>query len=93
MEKDLIYLRIDKKTKDAIEALKAVTGQDSNQVFYTILKQNGIELNQQKIDNMFANVNTTKLKTEIAQARLKQLQEELMEKLNLSKDDISKIMQ
>jgi DNA polymerase III delta subunit len=93
MEKELIYLKIGKKTKDAIEALKEISGADSNQVFYRVLQQNGIELSQEIIDTMFSKVDTQRLKTEIAQTRIKQLQAELMEKLNLSKDDIAKIMQ
>jgi len=93
MEKEMLYIRIGKSTKDAIEILKEITGEDSNQVFYRVLQQNGIEIDQQKIDNIFANVDTAKLKAEIYVTRLKQLQDELKAKLNLSKDDIAKIMQ
>jgi len=93
MEKEMLYIRIGKTTKDAIEILKEITGEDSNQVFYRVLQQNGIEIDQQKIDNIFANVNTAKLKAEIYVTRLKQLQDELKAKLNLNQDDIAKIMQ
>jgi len=91
--KELIYVRVGKSTKDAIEILKEITGEDSNEVFYRVLQQNGIELNQEIIDAMFAKVDVQKLKKEIAITRLKQLQDELMAKLNLSKEDLSKIIQ
>jgi len=93
MEKELIYLRIGKSTKDVIDTLKELSGEDSNEVFYRVLKENGIELNQEIIDTMFAKVDAQKLKAEIYVTKLKQLQDELKAKLNLSKDDIAKIMQ
>jgi len=90
--KEMIYLRVGKTTKTAIETLKEISGMDSNQVFYSVLKENGIGLDQDVIDRIFLNVDVSKLKQEIAKQKLKQLQDELMEKLNLNADDIAKIM-